>query len=82
MLVVGDFHVHIGASSAGQPVKVTASRDLTFAHIARECVQRKGVDVVGIVDCASPAVLADIEIMLDSGEMEQLDGGGYGIRVS
>lgn len=80
MLYVCDLHVHIGAASNGKPVKVTASRDLTFEHIAVECVTRKGVDVVGIVDCASPAVLSDISRLVDAGEMVQLDGGGLRYR--
>lgn len=76
MLTIADLHVHIGSASSGQVVKVTASRDLTFHNILLECVNRKGVEIVGIVDCASPAVIADIEYLLDAGEMTQLDGGG------
>ncbi len=79
-LYVCDLHVHIGAAGNGKPVKVTASRDLTFAHIAAECVERKGVDLVGIVDCGSPAVIRDIERLLDAGEMVQLTGGGLRYR--
>ena len=76
-LFAADLHVHIGASSAGQPVKVTASRDLTFANIATECVQRKGLDLVGIVDCASPRVMRDMAALLESGEMVPQPGGGF-----
>ena len=73
MLQVCDLHVHIGRSSSGKPVKITAARDLTFENIAVECADRKGVDIVGIVDCASPPVLDDIRVLVDSGEMvEQL----------
>ena len=71
-----DLHVHIGRSESNQPVKVTASRDLTFANIARECQIRKGINIVGIVDCASPRVMEDITAMLQSGEMEELRDGG------
>jgi PHP family Zn ribbon phosphoesterase len=73
---VADLHVHIGRSGSGRPVKITASRDLTFENIAMECADRKGIDVVGVVDCASPPVIADIEALIASGEMiEQPDGG-------
>ncbi|MCJ7657095.1 MAG: endonuclease Q family protein, partial [Candidatus Atribacteria bacterium] len=41
-----DLHVHIGRSKSGAPIKITASRDLTFANIARECKYRKGIDIV------------------------------------
>ena len=80
MLAIADLHVHIGSATSGQVVKVTASRDLTFANILGECVNRKGVDMVGIVDCASPAVIADIDHLIDTGEMVQLDGGGLRFR--
>jgi len=71
-----DFHVHIGRSNSGAPVKITASRDLTFANIARECKHRKGIDIVGIVDCASPEVIDDISQLINSGEMKPLKDGG------
>ena len=71
-----DFHVHIGRSNSGAPVKITASRDLTFANIARECKHRKGIDIVGIVDCASPEVIDDISQLINSGEMKPLKEGG------
>lgn len=71
-----DFHVHIGRSNSGSPVKITASRDLTFANIARECKYRKGIDIVGIVDCASPEVINDISQLMNSGEMRPLKDGG------
>jgi len=72
-----DFHVHIGRSNSGAPVKITASRDLTFANIAWECKHRKGIDIVGIVDCASPGVIDDISQLINSGEMKSplKDGG-------
>jgi len=71
-----DFHVHIGRSDSGAPVKITASRDLTFANIAWECKHRKGIDIVGIVDCASPGVIDDISQLINSGEMKPLKDGG------
>jgi uncharacterized protein (TIGR00375 family) len=77
MLFACDLHVHIGRSSQGQPVKITAARDLTCANIAREAAERKGLDVVGLVDCASPAVREDLERLLASGELRPHAGGGY-----
>ena len=71
-----DLHVHIGRNRNNLPVKVTASRDLTFAKIVQECEVRKGIDIVGIVDCASPRVIMDIEEMINSGEIEELQDGG------
>lgn len=71
-----DLHVHIGRSNNGTPIKITASRDLTFANIARECKYRKGIDLVGIVDCASPEVIDDISQLINGGEMKPLKEGG------
>lgn len=77
-----DLHVHIGRNKDNLPVKVTASRDLTFEKIARECQLRKGIDIVGIVDCASPRVIEDIKTMLNSGDMEELPEGGLRYKNS
>ncbi len=75
-----DLHVHIGRSASGRAVKITAARDLTFENIAIECAQRKGIEIVGIVDCASPTVIADIETLVERGEMVPQPGGGLRYR--
>ncbi len=77
---VCDLHIHIGASSDGKPVKITASRELTFEHIAIECARRKGVQVAGVIDCGSPRVMEDIYTLMSEGEMVELDGGGFRFR--
>ena len=46
--VFADLHVHIGRSESGKPIKITAARSLNFANIARECADRKGINIVGI----------------------------------
>ncbi len=75
-----DLHVHIGRSGSGRPVKITAARDLTFTNIAVECAERKGIDIVGIVDCASPAVMEDIAQLLQAEQMVPHSGGGLRYR--
>ena len=75
-----DLHIHIGRTSAGRPVKITAARDLTFENIAKECATRKGIDIAGVVDCGSPAVMQDIDALVESGEMVELPGGGLRYR--
>jgi uncharacterized protein (TIGR00375 family) len=79
-----DLHIHIGRTSAGRPVKITAARDLTFENIAKECAARKGIDIAGIVDCGSPAVMRDIDALVASGQMVELPGGGlrYGEKTT
>lgn len=75
-----DLHIHIGRASDGSYVKITASDRLNFASIAVESLKKKGLDLVGIIDCASPPVINDIEDMLDSGDMEELEQGGICYR--
>ena len=74
--IFADLHVHIGRSENGKPIKITAARSLNFANIARECAERKGINVVGIIDCASPYVIEDIERFLATGEAYELQDGG------
>lgn len=74
--IFADLHVHIGRSEAGKPIKITAARSLNFANIAKECADRKGINVVGIIDCASPYVIEDIQNFLKTGEAYELEDGG------
>ena len=74
--VFADLHVHIGRSETGKPIKITAARSLNFANIAKECADRKGISIVGIIDCASPYVIEDIEKFLQTGEAYELADGG------
>ena len=74
--VFADLHVHIGRSENGKPIKITAARSLNFANIAKECAERKGINIVGIIDCASPYVIEDIENFLKTGDAYELKDGG------
>ena len=74
--IFADLHVHIGRSENGKPIKITAARSLNFANIAKECEERKGINVVGIIDCASPYVIEDIEKFLKTGDAYELKDGG------
>jgi len=74
--IFADLHVHIGRSEEGKPIKITAARSLNFANIAKECVERKGINLVGIIDCASPYVIEDIERFLATGEAYEIEDGG------
>jgi len=78
--VYADLHIHIGRTSAGKPVKITAARDLTFENIAKECATRKGVELAGIVDCGSPAVMEEIDHLVETGEMVEMPAGGLRYR--
>ncbi len=74
--IYADLHVHIGRSENNKPIKITAARSLNFANIAKECVERKGINLVGIIDCASPYVIEDIENFLSTGEAYEISDGG------
>ena len=74
--IFADLHIHIGRSETGKPIKITAARSLNFANIAKECAERKGINVCGIIDCASPYVIEDIENFLKTGEAYELEDGG------
>lgn len=71
-----DFHIHIGSTRSGRPVKISASRDLRFASIAEEASKRKGLDMVGIIDCQVPEVQDEMETLLANGQMQACPGGG------
>ncbi|HPZ09127.1 MAG TPA: endonuclease Q family protein [Candidatus Eremiobacteraeota bacterium] len=71
-----DLHIHIGSNNEGKPVKITASRKLTFASIVKECLNRKGIDIIGIVDCVSPRVIKDIKELIKDEEIMELPDGG------
>ena len=74
--VFADMHIHIGRSENNKPIKITAARSLNFANIAKECVERKGINIAGIIDCASPYVIEDIENFLKTGEAFEIEDGG------
>lgn len=74
--VFADMHIHIGRSEKNKPIKITAARSLNFANIAKECVDRKGINIAGIIDCASPYVIEDIENFLMTGEAYEIEDGG------
>lgn len=72
----GDMHIHVGRTREGLPVKVTASPSQTLSNVFAEALERKGLDMVGIVDAACPGVLNEIEEMVAQGLLKELAGGG------
>ena len=74
--IFADLHVHIGRSENNKPIKITAARSLNFANIAKECADRKGINIVGIIDCGSPYVQEDIDIFLKNGDAYEIKDGG------
>lgn len=76
-LIYGDLHIHVGRTSQGKPVKITASPALTLENILRTAQNQKGLQLIGIVDAACTGVLADIKDLAAKGQIKAIAGGGY-----
>ena len=74
--IYGDLHIHVGKAQ-GRWVKIPTSQNLTSENILAEAAQRKGLQLIGIVDVLSPWVDADWQQLLDEGRLCLLPGGGY-----
>ncbi|MGE8204405.1 endonuclease Q family protein [Heyndrickxia sp. NPDC080065] len=77
-----DLHIHIGRTKTGKPVKITGSKTLTLTNILKAAKIPKGLDIIGIIDCHSPEVIAEIEDLLYSGEMIEMEDGGFRFQDS
>jgi uncharacterized protein (TIGR00375 family) len=76
METFADLHIHLGSTSEGQPVKISASKKLTLREIIRTSTEQKGIQLIGIIDCHVPAVLTEIQTMIQSDVLsEHVDGG-------
>ncbi len=74
--IYADLHIHIGRTATGRPVKITGSRTLTLENILEEAAFRKGLDVIGVIDCHVPEVLNELQTLIQTGKVEELAGGG------
>jgi len=72
-----DLHIHVGMSQNGKWVKIPTSRRLTVCGILDEAVERKGMDIIGIIDAMSPLVLSDLKLLVDQGLLVPVSNGGY-----
>ena len=71
-----DLHIHIGRTRNGRAVKITGSKNLTLQNILQTANYKKGLDIIGIIDCHSPEVIEEIEQMLKEGAVKELSKGG------
>jgi len=71
-----DLHIHIGRDMYGKPVKITGSKSLTLTNVLKEASRRKGIQLIGIIDCHAPAVQDEIKKLLAVGEATELEEGG------
>jgi uncharacterized protein (TIGR00375 family) len=71
-----DLHIHIGRTATGKPVKITGAKSLTIENILVESTTIKGMDMIGVIDCHVPEVLAELEVLINKGEVIELVDGG------
>lgn len=71
-----DLHIHIGRTWKGKPVKITGSKSLTLENILQTATSKKGLDIVGVIDCHSPEVLEEMGALIEEGKLVELSGGG------
>jgi len=72
----GDFHVHVGRTRSGKPVKITGARSLTIEGILEYAANRKGLDIVGVIDCHVPEVIDELKALIQQGDLAELEEGG------
>lgn len=75
-----DMHIHIGGTWTGKPVKITASRQMTLTKILEEASDKKGMDVIGIIDAHSPEVQDELVDLLEKGLATELVDGGISYK--
>ncbi|WP_019122880.1 endonuclease Q family protein [Brevibacillus massiliensis] len=71
-----DLHIHIGGTPSGKPVKITASRQMTLTRILAESSDRKGMDLIGIIDSHVPEVQSELIGLIEQGAAKPLEQGG------
>lgn len=71
-----DFHIHLGATRTGKPVKITASKSLSLENVLNHAADMKGLNLIGIIDCHVPEVLEEISQLMERGDIiENCQGG-------
>lgn len=71
-----DLHIHLGRTSTNRPVKITAAKSLTLENIIPFARDVKGIDMIGIIDCHVPEIIAQLKQWIAARKaMEHEDGG-------
>ncbi|TPG73349.1 TIGR00375 family protein [Brevibacillus laterosporus] len=63
--IFADLHIHIGGTMSGKAVKITASRKMTLQSILEEASERKGMEIIGVIDAHAPEVQAELQELID-----------------
>ncbi len=75
-MILADTHIHLGLSRRGEPVKVSASRNLTLAAVPG-ILQAYGADLGAVVDLGTSRGLRDLEEGLAKGELREAEDGAF-----
>ena len=54
-------------------MKITGAKTLTFSNVLQVASERKGLDLIGIIDCHSPEIIEEIEAGILDGEITEKD---------
>src|SRR5699024_1931300 len=73
---ISDLHIHIGRDMHGKPVKITGAKNLTLTSILEEASRRKGIDLIGIIDCHVPSVQQEMKQLIATGKAQERPDGG------
>ncbi len=57
-------------------MKITGSKSLTITNVLKEASERKGMDLVGVIDCHAPAVMSELEDAIQDQMAVELEEGG------
>jgi uncharacterized protein (TIGR00375 family) len=71
-----DLHIHLGSTMSGKPVKITASRTMTLTAVLEEASERKGIELIGIIDAHVPEVLQEVTELIERKQAHPLQDGG------
>src|SRR5699024_5179118 len=78
-----ELHIHVGRDIANKPVKIAASKNLTLINILKEASRRKGIDMIGVIDCHAPNVQKEIQRLINIGDViDLIDGGIVFVQVT
>ena len=71
-----DLHIHLGSTNTGKPVKITASKNLTLENVIMEARDKKGMNMIGVIDCHVPEVLLQLRKWQEEGNLIEDEEGG------
>ncbi|WP_070121598.1 endonuclease Q family protein [Bacillus marinisedimentorum] len=72
-----DFHIHIGRTKSGRPVKITASPKMDLVNVLETAAVVKGLDMIGIIDAHVPEIQHELTGLLRAGTLSEQENTLY-----